>query len=639
MGEVGRTRLHTRRDRRVLTGAGILAVLGLLGSLLLAGLSVSWCSGDVQVPRIDLHSPLVDRGAPDIRTLVTFDWPVPAGWTIAVAVPLWALWLRLTVKPMIAGLRREPRHRGLARLRSIRAVMSARAVRRAGRYTLPTSRKIQRNRESTSAFGFSIGYPLEPSSRRRLWADWEQRIRIVARTGWGKTERLLVPIIRQLPGAAVVSSTEPGIFEKTVAARQHGHATLRWTWLTWLMRRWLPANERPVAVVDFTPPEQRYAAGYPRVRWSPIVGSEDFTIAHRRAVALVAGIDYRTDNVHGSDNDRFFRDSAAEVLAAWLHAAALGDRTIDDLIEWLDKADDPTPTRILRDDPRADRSAALNLRNHLDQAAGRTTSGVKRYLTLTMNALATEDSRTLCGGSHDDQFDMEAFIRADGTLYLLADAGRIDRARPLLSLLAAEMFLAAEAAARRTRQSRLPQPFIAVLDELRYAITVPNLPYVASTLRKYGIGYVYAIQSTSQEDSVYGPDAPALRAAAGVSIYGGIDIDSARELAERAGVTTVVTPTRGDDRHTEQLQQQNTLTVGDQQRLADGEATVVVRGLAPFLARIPTFRERRFMNRRIMKEVDAVTIHVTIARERELALRRAYDIATATGANFPRTEP
>jgi hypothetical protein len=197
-----------------------------------------------------------------------------------------------------------------------------------------------------------------------------------------------------------------------------------------------------------------------------------------------------------------------------------------------------------------------------------------------------------------------------------------------------EMFLAAENAALRTRHKRLPRPYIAVLDELRYGITVPNLPYVASTQRKFGIGYVYAVQSTTQEDAVYGNDAPALRSAAGISLYGGIDIDSAHELTQRAGVTPVVTATRGPDTHTEHIQLHDTLTIGDQQQLADGQATVVVRGLAPFLAWVPSLYEQRSLNRAIRQETDAVAQRLASAQHRDLATLRNHSAATAAGADF-----
>jgi hypothetical protein len=77
----------------------------------------------------------------------------------------------------------------------------------------------------------------------------------------------------------MISSTEPNIFEQTVTARRYRRRHLRWRWIDLVARRWLPAREYPVAVVDFSPPEARFAAGYPRVRWNPIVGCEDFIVA------------------------------------------------------------------------------------------------------------------------------------------------------------------------------------------------------------------------------------------------------------------------------------------------------------------------------------------------------------------------
>jgi hypothetical protein len=180
---------------------------------------------------------------------------------------------------------------------------------------------------------------------------------------------------------------------------------------------------------------------------------------------------------------------------------------------------------------------------------------------------------------------------------------------------------------------------VAVLDELRYGVTVPNLPYVANALRKYGIGYIYSVQGSSQEEAVYGRDAQALRDAAGVTIVGGIDIDSARELSERAGTTPVVTATRGRDMHTEHIQLQDTLTVADQQRLADGEATVIARGLPEFLTYTPSARERGRLRRQIGREADQVSQRVAVARASELAVLRGHSAAAASGADFGRTYP
>jgi hypothetical protein len=653
--ELGRTRLYTRRERRRRLAAILLGLLGaVLAAWIAAGLvsglspgAVSWPSihlrpiltgdgngGLLGLPHVEAPTNVPSRRRPQIP--VTLTWPTPVGWTAVAAVPLWLGWLRLVVWPVLAGLHQPARQRGLASLPAIRAELGARRARRRGRFTLPGTSRWTRLMSPTWAFGYHVGRPLH-ERRPRLWADWEQRIRIVARTGWGKTDRLLVPIIRALPGPALVASIEPGIFDKTVTARQFRRPALRWRWLTRLARRWLAVVEYPVAVVDFSAPQRRFAAGYPAVRWSPILGCADYAVAYRRALALVTGADRNAQqpSVGGGENSQFFRDSASEVLAAWLHAADLATLDIDDLLGWLRQPDDPTPTRILRDEARAEPSAAVNLGRHLDPAAARTTSGVLRYLTLALNSLATSEGRTLCGRRRDAQFDMPAHIAAGGTVYLLADTGRIERTRPLLSLFAGELFMAAEAVALGTRTRRLPQPFIGVIDEVRYGITIPNLPYVASAQRKYNIGYVYGVQTTSQEDTVYGPDAAALRAAAGVSIIGGIDVDSARELSDRAGPTPVVTPTRGADLHNEYIQIQDTLTIADQQRLADGQAVVIARGLAPFLAWVPSYRDTRSLARTIDREAHTVTQNVARAQRRDSAHQRNHTAATATGADFP----
>jgi hypothetical protein len=210
--------------------------------------------------------------------------------------------------------------------------------------------------------------------------------------------------------------------------------------------------------------------------------------------------------------------------------------------------DDPTPTRILEDHPHhADPSAVLNLSTHLGHPRSKTTSGVLRYLALALNSVATADGRALCTPTPDDPdgFDMTDIIRAAGpctcwpTPTGSTAPGRCSACSP------PRCSWPPEHLALRQPGVRLRVPFIAVLDELRYGVTVPNLPYVASSQRKYGIGFVYSVQSSSQEEAVYGNDAAALRDAAGVTIIGGIDINLAKELSDRAGTTTVVTAARG----------------------------------------------------------------------------------------------
>lgn len=655
IAEAGRTRLYTRRQRRRIRFTLLLALLGGIAAVAVGAGVASWLTNTWQWPTLATRSIREDGSAlfgpgthagdspGALQFPVTIAWPAMNTRTAGlIAVALWTGWMLLLVRPVGRGLSRQTRHRGLARKRRIRRALGARSARKAGRFTRPGLTRAQRLLLPTNAFGYRLLRPTTPRSRRWVWADWEQRIRIIARTGWGKGARLLTPMIRALPGPALVASTEPSIFTQTVLARTHRRDPIRFPWLRLINREAGRVRRYPVAVVDFSDPANRWAAGWPRMRWNPIPACVDHTIAHRRAGALVAGVDNANDR--GSDSDRFFRSSATEVLAGWLHAAAIGHCGIDDLLEWMRHPDDPTPTRILEDHPhQADPSAVLNLTTHLDTRASKTTSGVLRYLALALNSVATADGRALCTPTPDDPdgFDMADIIHNGGTVYLLADPNRIDRARPLLSLFAAEMFMAAEAVALRQPGGRLPVPFIAVLDELRYGVTVPNLPYVASSQRKYGIGFVYSVQSSSQEEAVYGNDAAALRDAAGITIVGGIDINLAKELSDRAGTTTVVTAARGTASRSEHTERQDALTVADQQNLADGHAVVLARGLPPFIGHAPSLYDKQRLNRRIRREEISVAAKVAGARAADRTLHNGQPDARKAGFGTPvgRTTP
>ncbi|MGM1062043.1 type IV secretory system conjugative DNA transfer family protein [Saccharothrix sp. Mg75] len=558
---------------------------------------------------------------------VTVHWPVHPLWPAAAAVPLWAAWLAFVVAP-VAGYRRE----GLASTREVRRTLGRRQARGKGRVTWPRSRWWTRLAMPTAAFGYRLGRPLRPwAPWVPLWAHFEHNVRILGRTGWGKTLRLLIPIIRDLPGPAMVLSIEPAVFTHTVLARRHRptrplRAPLRWS------PRHRRTREYPVAAVDFSDPANRFTAGFPQVRWNPVHGCADFAVATRRAHALVAGSDTAGTQRRGSDDDTFFRNSAAEVLAAWLYAAALGGYGLDEITQWLSDTQHTTPRRVLAEHPHTDRTALLALTTHLSTRADRTTSGVERYLALTINALISREGRAFCDINPDESFDMAGFVRDGGTVYVLADPDRVHRVRPLLSLFTAEMFIAARTAALAHPGGRLPVPFVAVLDELRHSVVVPNLPYVGNTMRKHGIHYLYSVQSSSQEDELYGPQADALRASASVTVVGGLDMTVAPELTTRAGNAALVE--RARERGSDQVSRVDSLPVSEQQRLADGRAVIAPRGAGLFVASAPTIYQRRALRYRIRREVAAVDAIVQEANSREHSRRRGAAAAAAVRATF-----
>ncbi|MCO1575585.1 TraM recognition domain-containing protein [Crossiella sp. SN42] len=467
-------------------------------------------------------------------------------------------------------------------------------------------------------------------------------MRIIARSGWGKTEAVLVPTIRSLPGPAIVGSIEPAIFTRTVIARRFRRRELRWRWLSLVLRLWCRPREFPVAVLDCTDPEARQGAGWPQVTWNVLVGCESLDVATRYATALVHGIEAGPGEERGVGNDGFFRQSALEVLAAWFHAARLGGLEIEHVLKWVGRIDHPQPRTVLERHPDADPAALQALRTHLDSmAAAGTTSGVRRYVSLAVRSLGTEDAARISGSQHDRHFDIEDFIRRGGTLYILASPERLQRVGPLVGLFVAEVFIGAQRVAlAQPEPHRLPETMIGVFDELYEGVPVPNLPYIVTTLRKYNISTIHAVQSQVHEDSLYGRAAQALRGSVRCTVVGGLDMAVAQELTQRAGPSTVVTPTRSHHitgHSSETVTREETLPISDQQALGDGEAIVAVAGLPLLLARLRSTHQRFWLSRKLRKESAAVSRAVRQARGLTTTDRAGHSEA-AKRAGFDRRD-
>lgn len=647
MTEQGVTRIRTRRQNLRIAGRAVLIGIGALVCVYLgAGLAALVTGHGWHLPAIRLRSPLAGTGA-----LLNFSgkkgntrhvqfpalWVMSVSWRAALigAIPVLIGFIVLLRGPL-RGHRRHSgpdRHRGFATIKDIKELYSARAVRAAGVFTLPGTSRWQRMLLPMPSFGYQVGTPLEPQARMGLWFNFETRLRIVARAGWGKSWRLLIPIIRQLPGAAVVTSIEPEIFTTTVKARMWRTPPVRYRWMRLLRRKWRTEVRFPVYVADLASPESKFASGFPAVRWNPIVGCENFKVASNRARALVSGgdVDGKTD----SGTDKFFRDSASEVLAAWLQAAAMDPgKDIEDLVRWLRDTDLATAQSILQTatTPEA-ATAVMNMITHLDPAAGRTTSGVKRYLNFAISSLSSGQGRALCGPRSGKQFDIAALIEAGGTIYLLAEPEEMELARPILTLFATEMFRAAERVARQQPRSRLPQTFVGVFDELFAGVRLPLLPYVAAVQRKYGISYVYAIQSSSDEDELFGKTGAERLRNQSTTIIGGYDAGSAQETARRAGHFGVVGRSRAVNGFggSEQVQQEEVLPESDQQKIKNGQSIILGLGLPPFLAYTHRVDHKRHVRNDIARQRREVEQFVT--RRRRAALAHSITAGTARTAN------
>ena len=321
-----------------------------------------------------------------------------------------------------------------------------------------------------------IGYPLGRAhpGGMPLWPSWEASLRLVAPPGEGKTFRALVPVLRQHPGPAIATSTKADLYELSAIARK---------------------RRGPVFALD---PDLLAPAAEP-ARWSPVSGCEQSEVAERRAAALVAA----TGDDSDAQNGAFFRDSARDLLKAYLHAAALEGLDIRAVLDWSRRPEDPAPAEVLATSPLAAEGWGDLVGLHTSRAP-ETTSGVLRYVARALACFSHEAVIEACCPGPGEALDIEQFLIDNGTVYLLGKGSRLGAVAPLITAFADEVFDCAERLAATMPNRRLDPPLLGLLDEAPSIAPVPSLPELLADGRGRGIVIVYAMQSFSQAVTRWG---------------------------------------------------------------------------------------------------------------------------------------
>jgi type IV secretion system protein VirD4 len=158
--------------------------------------------------------------------------------------------------------------------------------------------------------GFTVG----SIDGRRLRTDEEAHVAVIAPTRSGKTTRCVIPWLLEHEGPAIVTSTKRDVLQAT--------------------RGW---RERHGRVWVYDP----FAEG--SACWDPVDGCKDWSHALRQAQWLA-------DATQDGDSEvaSYWRGEAAKLLAPLVHAAALDDRPIDDVIGWLDTQEAREPAALLK---------------------------------------------------------------------------------------------------------------------------------------------------------------------------------------------------------------------------------------------------------------------------------------------------
>ena len=316
-----------------------------------------------------------------------------------------------------------------------------------------------------------VGYRIGTSRGKSVWASVEDSVLLIGPPRSGKGAHIVINAILDAPGAVVTTSTRPDNLTATLRARQ---------------------KIGPVAVFD----PQHLAEGVPAgLRWSPIRGCEDPLTAMIRATGLAAGTGLSAGGVEGGG---FWEGKTRTALQALLHAAALDRRPAGELFRWtLDPSAAADAVAILTANQNAAVGWAESLQAMIDSDP-RTRDSIWQGVSLALAALA--DPRVLDAVSPQDgeDFDPEAFLRAKGTLYMLATGAGANNSAALVAALVEDVVEAARRIAAASPGARLDPPVLLALDEVGNLAPLPSLPTLMAEGGGTGITTMPVLQSLAQ---------------------------------------------------------------------------------------------------------------------------------------------
>ncbi len=299
----------------------------------------------------------------------------------------------------------------------------------------------------------------------------DEHVIVMAPPRKGKTG-LLAKLVLRYPGPVVSTTTKADVFALTSGVR---------------------ARVGPVEV--FNP---QGIGGVPSTfRWDPVDGCEHESIAIRRADGFANAV-----SLAGTEDASFWSSKASSYLRCLFHAAALAGGDMLTVAGWaLGSARDAE--EILA------RAGAWQWAAELGELRGeahKTAATIKMVLTRAlafMNDPAL--ARSVLPGA-GERFEIEAFLRERGTLYLIAESEYDDGPiAPLFAAMAGEIHHVAALSGQASAGGRLDPPLLMALDEIVQVCPVP-LPTWLADAGGTGIQLVAVAHGEAQLRTRWGID-------------------------------------------------------------------------------------------------------------------------------------
>ncbi|GAA3249514.1 hypothetical protein GCM10017691_60630 [Pseudonocardia petroleophila] len=549
---------------------------------------------------------------PAVTLMRQLTWPVYLAVGVLGAVVVWHRWAR-SASIVTRWSARTRRKAGVASTADIVRHASASAMRRRSgtvRPSLAGLSRWRRRRLPTS----EVAVELCRAGVVRVWSLIEDVVIIFGGPRVGKTGWLAGRVI-DAPGAAVVTSTRTDLHDLCGPLR---------------------AAKGPVFVFNAVG-----LGGIPStITFDPLTGCADPVTAVERATDLLAATGRA-----GSGDREFWDAQARRVLAALLHAAALGGKQMADVLRWVADADDAArevPVLLRRSGVPAFEQDATQFVSTNERTRTSVTSSVMPALGwLTHPAAAA-------AASPGHGFDVAQLLGTRATVFLLG--AEETQAAPLVCALTGHIAREARRLAAVEPAGRLDPPLTLALDEAALISPVPLESWTAD-MGGRGVTILAAFQSRAQLLAKWGEHntATILNNTGTVMVFGGTrDRDDLQFWATLAGerdepITTTDLHGRVASRTTRKVPVVPPSQIAN---LPAGQVLVIRRGIGPVIGRATMAWRRRdvrtaaFLRRhpRLVKQLWVVRDQWTRAVERaRIGVVRGYDALAGLGASVGRT--
>ncbi|GAA2755884.1 type IV secretory system conjugative DNA transfer family protein [Actinopolymorpha rutila] len=540
-------------------------------------------------------------------------WLLVAGASLVVmAVGVW--WNRRAGSAGVVGrwAHRSRKNQGMATAWTILRVSSRLAMRARAKVLRPSLAELgfwRRLWVRTREFA-------TPVVRVGLWWVWSAIEDVTLRVGGprtGKTGELACRIL-DAPGAVIATSTRTDLIELT---------------------RGLRARRGPVEV--FNPSG---VGGLPSsITFDPLSGCQVPATATSRAADLLAGV-----SAPGTGGDReFWAGQARRVLASLMHAAALGDASMRDVLAWVADPDAHAGEvrRLLRRSPEpAYESDALQFLSTNERTRSSICSTIMPALGwLTDSTAAAATTPDPSGGS----FDVAALLEHRGTVFMLgAEDAQV---APLVTALTGHIAREARRIAGDQPGGRLDPPLTLALDEAALICPIPLDNWTAD-MGGRGVTIHIAVQSRAQLRQRWGDTGAGaiMNNAATVMVFGGTrDPDDLSAYAALAGERDEEVATYDADGKLTSVSVRRVPVLSPAQiaQLPAGRVLLIRRGMPAAVGRVQMAWRRRDVRRekartaremrRFRRELDKRSSHAT--SEAEVAVADVEHVDTTRHAS------